>query len=150
MPADRCAAVEPLLSAWLDGALTAREATAVAVHVDDCRQCQAEVEALRRVRQALRSLPVREVPLGLYGQTALRRRARAQATGWSASVRRAAMRVGSVAAAAVVLGLIAIGVGGHPEPRVPVIVDDLAADHMLRTGTTGVPAPLLVVDDEGG
>ena len=54
-----------LLSAWLDGELTAAEAASIAAHLDRCPACAAEREEVDASRTALRALPMLEPPAGV-------------------------------------------------------------------------------------
>ena len=54
-----------LISAYLDGELTASEAGQLLSHLASCGRCAAEMEDTQRVRAAVRSLPVLDLPVGL-------------------------------------------------------------------------------------
>ncbi len=54
-----------MISAYLDGELTADERGQLVGHMSSCGRCANELEALQSVRMAVRSLPVLELPLGL-------------------------------------------------------------------------------------
>ncbi len=54
-----------LISAYLDGELTREETRTLHDHLATCGQCAAELEATQRVRAAIRSLQVLDLPLGL-------------------------------------------------------------------------------------
>jgi anti-sigma factor RsiW len=58
--------LQELLSAHLDGELTADETAAVHAHLADCDLCRAELERTRAVRSALRSAPAVDPPFGFY------------------------------------------------------------------------------------
>jgi anti-sigma factor RsiW len=59
------------LQDFLDGRLDAAGQAEVQAHLDDCRQCRGELEALRWVRDvALKKLPDQEVPTTLAGRIA--------------------------------------------------------------------------------
>lgn len=53
------------ISAYLDGELTRPERDMLVAHVGSCGRCARELEEIQRVRAAIRSLPVLEVPAGL-------------------------------------------------------------------------------------
>lgn len=53
-----------LISAHLDGELHGRELAQLVDHLAGCGRCSAEMEELQRVRAAVRSLPVLELPEG--------------------------------------------------------------------------------------
>lgn len=54
-----------LISAFLDGELSGSEVATLERHLASCGRCVAELEDVQRVRSAIRSLPVLEVPPGL-------------------------------------------------------------------------------------
>ena len=62
-----CHAIEPKLSAWVDGQLTERQADLVRTHLAQCPGCWGELQALETVRQRLSTLktPAGASPAGL-------------------------------------------------------------------------------------
>ncbi len=60
-----CEAVRELISAELDGELTAAERQVLQLHLAGCAACRAEQDALRRVKQALAALPAPALPRDL-------------------------------------------------------------------------------------
>lgn len=54
-----------LVSAYLDGELHGKELAQLTSHLASCGRCATELEDMQRVRAAVRSLPVLEVPVGL-------------------------------------------------------------------------------------
>lgn len=54
-----------LMSAYLDGELHGAELTQLIDHLGSCGKCSAELEQTQRVRSAVRSLPVLELPEGI-------------------------------------------------------------------------------------
>jgi anti-sigma factor RsiW len=54
-----------LISAFLDGELDDRERSDLIRHLGGCGKCTVELEDMQRVRAAVRSLPVLELPVGL-------------------------------------------------------------------------------------
>jgi anti-sigma factor RsiW len=54
-----------LISAYLDGELHGAELTQLIDHLGSCGKCSAELEQMQRVRTAVRSLPVLELPEGI-------------------------------------------------------------------------------------
>jgi len=91
-----------LLSAHLDGELTADETARVEQHLADCAECAAELEATRTVRGRLRGAPAVDPPFGFLER--LSRPAGARRAGRSRWI--AAASVVTIAAAwIVVLGL---------------------------------------------
>lgn len=55
-----------LLSAYLDGETTAEETSRVVAHLASCDRCSGEMSDIHTARGALRSLPVLEVPSGIF------------------------------------------------------------------------------------
>lgn len=137
---ERCAAVESLLSAWLDGELTLSERARVEEHVRTCARCAADVDTLRRTQQLVRSLPVRAVP----EHVAPARRVPAPPP--APPVRRRARVAASVAAVGLVLSGAAVVVGAQAQrqPTVQVPVDVFAADHLAQTFRGAVTTPVLL------
>lgn len=56
-----------MISAYLDGELTRVEASELFTHMGSCGKCVAELEGMQKVRTAIRSLPLIEIPPGLLG-----------------------------------------------------------------------------------
>ena len=56
-----------LLGAYLDGELNRSEITQLLQHLSGCGKCAGDLERMQRVRSAVRSLPVLELPAGLLG-----------------------------------------------------------------------------------
>lgn len=155
-----CDAAEPLLSAWLDGALDPGEHADVAAHLRACLDCRVEVGGLARARAALRSLPVRQLPEDLAHPVAMR--ARWEQTRWGRGPRgrpgtagpgrRRGVRVATRVATGVTLVLgLAFAVGDDapssaravPPQLVEVRLDALAREHLARAGgPVGAPALL--------
>ena len=54
-----------LISAYLDGELGGDEVTTLLHHLSACGRCAAELEDMQRVRAAVRSLPLLELPGGV-------------------------------------------------------------------------------------
>jgi anti-sigma factor RsiW len=54
-----------LISAYLDGELSGSERAKLMQHLAGCGKCSADLEDMQRVRTAVRSLPVLEIPEGL-------------------------------------------------------------------------------------
>lgn len=53
------------ISAYLDGELGVSERADLIRHLSGCGRCSGELDELQRVRAAVRSLPVLELPVGL-------------------------------------------------------------------------------------
>lgn len=54
-----------MISAYLDGELSPQERDGFLEHLSSCGRCSAEVGEVQRVRSAVRSLPVLELPEGV-------------------------------------------------------------------------------------
>jgi len=63
-----------LLSAHLDGELTADETAELEAHLAECGDCRAELEATSAVRSALRGAPAVDPPFGFYERLLSKRR----------------------------------------------------------------------------
>jgi hypothetical protein len=61
----KCAEAQPLLSPYLDGAVTGTEMQALRQHLDECSTCNREYTSLRRTQQLLANLGRPQVPLDL-------------------------------------------------------------------------------------
>ncbi|MEE9297779.1 MAG: zf-HC2 domain-containing protein [Acidimicrobiia bacterium] len=104
-----------LLSAHLDGELTADEGSRVDLHLATCADCTHELRALASVRTALRSLPELEPPTPLMA-----------ARSWSL------VRWGGGAAAAAAVAL-AVVLAVAPGDRPAVLdLDTMAEQHTAR------------------
>lgn len=57
-----------LISAYLDGELDGPELTELMDHLPSCGRCSVEIEEIQRVRAAVRSLPILELPSGIVPQ----------------------------------------------------------------------------------
>jgi hypothetical protein len=104
-----------LLSAHLDGELTADEIVSVQEHLAECDACRTELEATRAIRATLRAAPEIDPPFGFY-ERLLGRRRRPR---WIA-----AASVGTVAAAWLVVVGFAVS---PPAARVVPPVDQARA-----------------------
>jgi hypothetical protein len=83
-----CKQAKKLLDEYLDGRLKAEIAGEVEAHLGGCKDCAAEVAALRAVLQQVRTLDALPLPEGFVGRVsaAARQRAAAQPAGGKASV----------------------------------------------------------------
>ena len=127
-----------LISAYLDGELTASEHTELVEHLSGCGKCSAEMEQLQRVRSAVRSLPVLELPTGIVPEAdpvvvPLRR----QKGLWTG------------VAAAVVATVIAVAALVTPDPG-PVSVDELSSRFGARVSLDPAFGPAKVVIPPSG
>ena len=59
-----CKRTRKRLNAYLDGELKPRRANAVREHLSTCPRCEAELDELRRLNEALGALPGMDAPLG--------------------------------------------------------------------------------------
>jgi len=104
-----------LISAYLDGELHGAELKSLLDHLAGCGRCSVDLEELQRVRSAIRSLPVLELPEGVVPEA-------------DADVvpihRNRGLWVG--AAAAVVALVIAVAALVTPAPE-PVSLEDLTS-----------------------
>ncbi|MCB2223974.1 MAG: zf-HC2 domain-containing protein [Actinobacteria bacterium] len=109
-----------LLSALLDGELTAAERRDVHTHLESCARCRDEYEAVRATRDAVRELPLLDLPPGLLPTPApARRPVLARAWTWAAA---------GAAAAALAIG-IGLATGSAPAP---MDLDTFAEHHTAR------------------
>jgi anti-sigma factor RsiW len=141
-----CAQVEPLLSAWLDGALSPSERLAVGDHLARCPRCRGELETLRITSNLLRSVPARALPAGLQ---ATMTHACSGVTGEHGAHRRSALAAGAAAAAllAGLLGSAALAMGGDPATgpaEIVVPLDAFVVDHVSRAPQVPGTGPLSV------
>lgn len=60
--------VSELISAFLDGELNQGELRRLSEHLAGCGRCKDELDEMREVRAAVRSLPLLEVPPGLVSE----------------------------------------------------------------------------------
>lgn len=137
--------LDELLSAYLDGEVSAEERSCVVRHLETCPACRDDLAALHAARSMVRSLPTLEPPAGLIptdGQVAvvvpLRRRRRT----WAAAV-----------AAAVTALTIGIATAMAPAPPTPISISDLSNQHGARSsldpGVTPVKLPPVDIEVEG-
>ena len=137
--------IEPpdLLSAFVDGELDAREHDAVAAHLAGCAGCTTELEEVSAARAAMRSLPLLEAPPGLIPETQqVITVTRSRPRWWRRPAYAAAAAVGAVVLAAGVVG----GGGGD---AVPLDLDSVAEQHLVRTSVEP-GSPLVQISFSGG
>jgi len=125
-----------LLSAHLDGELTADETATVEAHLADCSSCRDELDATRGVRSKVRDAPPIEAPFGFYERLARpSRSARPSRRVWPAL-----SSVAAIAAAWVAV----VGFATTPQrPDVKPPVDELRIE-LASPDVTGAPAPIQV------
>ena len=119
-----------LLSALIDGELTADEVAPVEAHIRDCAECQAERDAVIQAKAMLRALPMLDPPFGMIDRlvTAERRRVRAVAA-------RKPLAIASGAAAAAAFVLLALVPG--QERTVTPPVDNFVQAHATTVSSSG-------------
>lgn len=105
----KCERVAKLLSAWIDGEISAPRAKELRVHLEGCESCGRLVADLRELRQVAAELPDHELPPQLFAESlaALRReelQSRRTGAGW---LRRAlAAGLGLAAVVGLVLAIV--------------------------------------------
>lgn len=123
------------ISAYLDGELSADERAELVTHLSSCGRCAADLEGIQRVRAAVRSLPVLEVPVDVFGDL-----------GGEADVvplhRNKGIWMG--AAAAIVALVIAVAALFTPQPA-SVSVDELSSRFGARVSLDPAFGPAKVV-----
>jgi hypothetical protein len=139
---------EELLSALLDGELTAEDAELVQAHIVGCPACTAELDEVRHVRSAVRSLTAVEPPAGFL-ESLLEVDEPYPANVIPLRARRAAI---ANAAAAVAAGLLILaGIGeSHAStvsPEVTGSVERHAATISAVTAGLGGPSPILAPEE---
>jgi anti-sigma factor RsiW len=146
--AGACASTEPLLSAWLDGALTPRELARVGEHLAACRRCRAEADALRVTATLLRNLPPRLLPAPLPGDPRADvrwRRAALPVAGGRRVARAGTAATATLALAlASALGLLALGDETPGPGQVVVPLDAFVVDHVGRAPAVPGSGPMTV------
>lgn len=145
-PAPACDRTEPLLSAWLDGQLSAAEEGAVARHLSGCPRCWAEADDLRRIRTMIRGVPPRRAPEDVRfvlagavtpGPVARSPLAPGRRTGLVAA------GAAATATMAAVLGSVAIAIGGEPAPGPAAVPLDIwVVEHLGRASDVPGTGPL--------
>lgn len=128
-----------LISAFLDGELSATESSQLHSHLSSCGKCSAELQDVQRVRSAIRSLPVLDLPpdlmfIGDPNVVALRRHRYVLA--------------GAAAVIAVVMAIATIFSPTQPT----VTMDDLTSRLAARVSVDPAfgPAKLMPILDPGG
>ena len=120
------------ISAFLDDELAEPAATAVTRHLADCDACLAELEALRRTRDALRRWAATPAPVVSVGAITRPGVVRKVSRG---------LRVASASVlATVALAGVAYLVGEETGDVVPP-AELFLIDHLARTGDGPMPAP---------
>lgn len=143
---ERCEEIEPLLSAWVDGALQGREWGQVGSHLTTCPRCRAELDSLRVTANLLRGGPLRTPPQQVSAALAHPRPAVGGVDVMAPGLRRLLSRLAVVLlSTAAALVAVAFVLGGDPDPAPPVRVpvETLIADHLVRTTSLPISAPEL-------
>jgi anti-sigma factor RsiW len=139
---DRCDAVEPLLSAWVDGELDERHERAVARHVRRCPDCARALEHVGTVRDLVRNLPQRRAAGELVAAVPLR------ALAGPASLPRS-VKAFAVAASLLLGAILGLGAAGEPEvpheaPPTEAFMAELLFDQLSHTFGPPVTTPVLL------
>jgi len=128
-----------LLSAYLDGELSAAEQSTVLGHLTDCGECRSELAEIDAARTAMRSLPVLETP-ALAEEPAM-----AEVRSIEPSRRNRGRTWWAAAAAAVVIvvgvGVVESSSGSDDQIDVPAAVEQ----HVARVSVDPGLRPLQVV-----
>ena len=120
-----------VLSALLDGELTQEEAATATEHLATCAECRAERDHLAEARQAVRALPVLDLPPPLWVQLMRSRRRAARPAAW----------LGAAAAAVALIGLAAVPTRQHHvTPQMAHLVQVHAASSGAEPVTGMAPA----------
>lgn len=127
---------ELLISAYLDGELAGSELQQLLGHLGQCGACSRELESLQRVRAAVRSLPLLEVPDGLVPEL-------------DAEVipLRANRGLWAGAAAAAVAAVIAVATLFSPSPE-PISLEELNSRFAARVSLDPAFGPAKVIVPE--
>ena len=145
-----CKKIQPLLSEYVDGALTAETDWEVKLHVASCAVCAQAAQELTATRNLLRALPAREPSANFeamlakrLADTALQPRReswRASASEWMSGLwktpsLRPAFAVGAAALALMPFAMIALRATTRPD---------------IATVTTGTPTPIVKASPANG
>jgi len=127
-----------LLSAFLDGEITAAERSRVMDHLTGCSECRAELESLNGARTALRSLPILDPPAMI---------ARSRTAEVMSLPRRPPVWIAAAAAAVLAL-FIGIATILAPPTTLEVRLDQLSDQYGARTSlepaiTPRTPVPVI-------
>lgn len=133
-----------LLSAHLDGELSADESARLKAHLDGCPECRVELEGLRRAKQWLAQAPRRAMPPELIADLSERfaRPTLGERLGAWARLPAVWLPAGSVAALALFGGLWLHLRGADPDQYVPL--EPLLAAHSRYEAESLVPQSSLV------
>jgi predicted anti-sigma-YlaC factor YlaD len=120
-----------MLSALLDHELAPGEVARAEEHLASCAECRAERDRLAQARQAVRDLPVLDLPPPLWVQIMRSRRRAARPVAW----------VGAAAAAVALIGLAAVPTQQHHvTPQMAHLVQVHAASSGAEPVTGMAPA----------
>jgi len=124
--------LDEVLSAYLDGELTAAERIDVEAHLEDCAECRSDLEAEADVRRLVRELPAVDAPFGFYERILRDGPGVAPTTETTEKKRRLRFGLGSIAAAVacwlLVLGLVNVNsASASVDPQTDVYVNAHAA-----------------------
>lgn len=110
------------LSAYLDGQLSAQEKGRLEDHLSDCAACRRELDELRAVVDAVKSLPAAPVPRSFAIEPAAAPR--------PALMARPSLALGALSAAAVVLFAVVLGGDLLTQPGGEPVQEELAGEAM--------------------
>lgn len=127
-----------LISAYLDGELSSVERAELLDHLSGCGRCSAELEDVQRVRAAIRSLPVLELPADILPAV----------KGAAEVIPLHRNRGVWVGAAAAVIALAIVGAALLTPPPASVSVDELSSRFGARVSLDPAFGPAKVVVPE--
>lgn len=125
------------LSAFLDDELDEQSALEVARHAAECQECTGELDTVRTMRDALRSLPAVAAPdPGLFAQAV------AQAESDFARRRRIVVSAAGAGAATALIGMAVWVAGADDAGTVVPPIDRFIADHVGRVDNGPMVTPV--------
>src|SRR5947209_3242532 len=80
----QCGKVRSSFSAYLDGAVSGRQMQAIALHLEECRECREEYEGLQTIQRSLAALGPARAPadLGTRLRVAISHESAARESAW--------------------------------------------------------------------
>ena len=125
----------PVLSALLDGELSAAEAASAQAHLAQCARCASELATVATTRHWVQELPAVDPPFGFYERLLLRQPV--------FSRRRRHLGVGALAAGAVA-SVALVSLATPSEQQVSPSVAQLVETHAASASVSGDPLSQLV------
>ena len=143
-----CNYVRSRMSSYVDGELPGDDMIAVRRHIDACAECAHEFAADRGIKQAVATMPEREVPADLESRllSAVRQASTPQsapAAHWPTS------RMAFALAAAAVAMFCVMLLRGGDSPQGPAPGNEIALDQDWNNGRSVFPASTLPAGLEG-